>query len=148
MAEPNVYSAEQIVGKTLIAKRIVDVWNRVPDIPGATKIAGVKAGMPVGVVYSWVQNSQDKSYWWQFKNANGTFYYVQHAPGYFDIDALRQQGALSTLEQIELEKKKEEENRPWYEKLGENVGKLVTNGVLLLGGFLLIREMIRSSKKN
>lgn len=145
MAEPNVYSAAQILGKTLIAKRIVDVYNRVPDMGGSKIIAGVKTGQPVGVVYSWVQNSIDKSYWWQFRNNDGTFYYVKHAPGYFDIDALKQQGALSTLEQIEAEKKKEEENRPWYEKLGENVGNLVTKGVLVLGGFLLIREMIRSS---
>ncbi len=146
MAEPTVYSASQVVGKTLIAKRIVDVYNKVPDMTGSQKIAGVKAGLPVGVVYSWVQNSNDKSLWWQFQNPNGTFYYVQHQPGYFDIDALRQQGALSTLEQIELEKQKEEDNKPWYEKLGEGVGKMVTNGVLLLGGFLLVREMIRSSK--
>lgn len=145
MPEYDIYNAGQVLGKTLIAQRIVDVYNKVPDMTGSKKIAGVKPGLSVGVVDSWVTNSLDKSIWWQFRNTDGTFYFTKHEPGLYSINALKQQGALSTLEQIEEEKKKQEAaDKPWYAWLGESAEKAITTGAIVIGVVIIAKAFITS----
>jgi hypothetical protein len=140
MPANDTYSADQIVNKTLTARSQVDVFDRVPG-NGGKKIAVVKSGYPVGVVYSWVQDT-DKSLWWQFKSSDGSWYYVKHASGIFDVTSLKQQGALTTLEKIEQE---QNADKPWYAVLGETAQKAITNGLLILAGVVVAKEFIKSN---
>ena len=105
-----VFSASQIVGKTLIARRTVPVyrvgqWNK--------PFGKVRPGAPVGVVYSWIGptgyvNTNGKLYW-QFYNTDGTTYYAEQTNTSFDLSALKQQGAITALEQVEQEREQDKE---------------------------------------
>lgn len=98
------FSATQIIDKTLIARVSVPVYRsnnlRKP-------FARVRAGAPVGIVYSWIGptgnvNTGGKMYW-QFYDSNGQSYYAEQNSRSFDLSSLRQQGALTAIEQAEQE---------------------------------------------
>lgn len=101
----NIFSADQIVGKSLFAKKKV-VLKRLPSDDAAT-IYTVPSGTAVGVVYSWVGGGSSPL-WWQFLDENKKAYYAKHETGTFSIEALKEQGALDVKEQAEEEKKKKE----------------------------------------
>ncbi|HMN89089.1 MAG TPA: hypothetical protein PKD70_06300 [Saprospiraceae bacterium] len=97
------YSAAQIVDKTLLARRPVNVYH----ITNLKKPFGqIKAGAPVGVVYSWIgpSNFTNGKMYWQFFRSDGSTYYAEHRSTDFDQSSLKQQGAITVLEQIESEK--------------------------------------------
>jgi hypothetical protein len=114
MAE--LYDVSQLVGKTLFAEIDVPVYNSVPDKYGVPAKAGtVKAGAPVGVVYSWVDANPAENrptLWWVFEN-QGRYYYAPHAKGMYDLEKLRDQGVLTDEE---LEQLKAQQNKEWWEK--------------------------------
>ncbi len=119
MADP-VYSVSDIVDKTLFALKDLPYYDSVPSAYNTPKVIGtVKAGTPAGVVYSWLETSQ--GIWWMFYPSSfyGSSYYMPHHIGYFDMDALAQQGVLSDEEKAAAEA---EGNKTWYEKL---VGQIV-----------------------
>lgn len=99
----NIISADQVVGKTLIAKTAVPLTRFAQ--PSAPTVYTVARGSVVGVVYSWV--TTNGVLYWAFYDANGNPYYAEHRPGRFSIDALQQQGA-QTLEQIKQAQEKAE----------------------------------------
>jgi len=125
----STYSAEQIIGKTLIANRAVNIY-RLPD-DKAKSVYTVNAGQLVGVVDSYISPSAQKNrkfLYWQFVDQNGKFFYVRHEEGAFNIKALKDQGALTTAEQ--------NENISDFEKYFKKYGipVLIGIGVLYLGG--------------
>lgn len=108
------YDVGDILDKTLYAAKTLPVFDY-PDT-ARVPIAYVAKGDPVGVVVSWtgLTNTNSKL-WWQFWDQNiQKNYYALHKVGDFSVSELKAQGVLSTLEKA---KKKEEENKPWYEKL-------------------------------
>ena len=113
-----IFSAEKIVGKTLIAKSQVNVYS-LPNDNKQYKIAVVKKGAYVGTVYSWVQ--KPSGLYWQFQSGS-SFYYVKHFTGAFDIDKLKKQGTLTVEEQTASE---EFEKLNQIQKLGYNVKQFV-----------------------
>lgn len=125
---PDVFNVADIIGKTLIARTQVSVYKR-PD--SATKPIGyVVAGNPVGVVYSWVgpdRAADGIKIWWIYTDSPHGTYYSPHEPGIYDVNALRQQGVLSTKEKIDQEADK---NLPWYERLIKQYGIWVVGGVV------------------
>jgi hypothetical protein len=96
------YSADQIIGKNLIAKKSVEL-KRLPDTNAKT-IYTVKPGQPVGNVYSYI-GGDTTALFWMFYDSNGKTYYAEHQPGIFDIGVLKDQGVLTVAEET---KKKEE----------------------------------------
>jgi hypothetical protein len=134
MADPQVYNSEQILEKTLFAQQKVPVYDDPPDYGG--KIIGyVLPGNPVGIVYSYLAADPTKgrqNLWWMFYPASnyGNYYYAEQVGGYYDVEALRAQGVISTEEQAA---KEEEANLPWYEQLLTKYGKPLVVAALTAG---------------
>ena len=94
----DIISADQVVGKTLIAKKSVSLKRTAQA--SAPVIYTAKPGQIVGTVYSWVM--QGTTLYWAFYDDKNLPYYAEHRPGLFSVEALQQQGA-QTLEDIQNE---------------------------------------------
>ena len=97
-----VFNAQDIVGKTLIARRNIPLY-RAGDYK--KPFAQVKSGAPVGTVYSWIgpNTATGGKLYWQFYDNTGNTYYAEHRSGAFNVQALKEQGVLTTLEQVQQE---------------------------------------------
>lgn len=135
-----VYSVDQVLEKTLTAKKDLPVYNGYP--PGIVKRIGtVKAGNPAGIVFSYIAADPTKGrdqLWWMFYPASsaGSYYYMPHDADAFDLDALRQQGVISVEEQQQQEQDK---NKEWYEKVLDKVLPVVVTiglGAAVIKGLL------------
>ena len=115
-----LYSAGDILDKTLVAKRKLAIYNGVPDASYIPVIVGdIEGGKVVGRVYSYIAADPYKGraeLWWMFwpSTDGGKYYYAPHVEGDFDLRLLEQQGVLS---EEEKKKAEEEKNKPWYEKI-------------------------------
>lgn len=136
IGQSDIYSADQVIGKTLFAVANVPI-KRQPSA-AAPVVYTAAPGSSVGRVYSWVMDGP--TLYWQFLDANGKPYYAKHQTGIFSVDALQQQGAM-TLEQIK--QAADEQNKSWWESLFGGIGSgakgIVTVGALVVGAFLLER---------
>lgn len=98
-----VYSAADIVGKQLYAKRNVPV--KALPFDDQPTLYTVGKGAIIGKVYSWVEpRAGRKNLWWIIDSVDGSQYYVEHLPGAFDVKALGWQGLLSDEEKAWKEK--------------------------------------------
>lgn len=128
-----VYSAADVVGKDLFAKVNINVRSNATT--ESTKLATIKAGERVGTVYSYVygkdKNGQrDGTVWWQLDGKfGGKTGYVKHQVGWYDVKALEAQGLQS---EEEKQQEKDDADKPWYEKLAEEI-KGDIGKVLLIG---------------
>ena len=135
-------SRDQIVGKTLIAKK------RIPLYPSAKEdknriIAIVEPGKPVGVVYSWVDGERGKPLFWMFYAKVGNIekaYYAKHDENGFNLPALKEQGVKTTQEEIQEEENKD---KPTSEKIFEYIKKYAMWAGIGLAGILVFREILR-----
>lgn len=103
------YTADQIVGKTMIARKNIPL-KREPR-KSAETVYVAKPGITVGVVYSWV--NADGGIWWMYYDQNGKTYYTYHEPGAYDIKSLDAQG-VESLEQVQEDKQKAESPVSYY----------------------------------
>lgn len=132
---PDLYSAAQVIDKTLIARTRVPVYNRVPDntrAQTAQEIGHAVTGSPVGRVFSYIEADPTRgrlNLWWIFWPVSNydSYYYAEHKAGYYDVSALRQQGAISVKEEFE---KQQNQNLPWYEKMIKEYGIWVVGAIL------------------
>ena len=88
----NTYTADQIIDKTLIGLKPVDV--KLEPLDSAAIDHTIATGNPVGVVASWVTDTNG-AVWWQFYDSFENPYYVKHAVGEFSIQSLQDQGAVT-----------------------------------------------------
>lgn len=101
------YSAEQIIDKTLIAARPVQIKRTAADSSPA--VYTVATGQPVGKVYSYLSPGPDRTaLYWMFYDANQRPYYVKHEQGAFSLSALKDQGAITVKEETQAEQAKSE----------------------------------------
>lgn len=126
----DTFNAGDIIRKTLVAKRDIPVYA----YPGENRepIGKVKAGSPVGVVFSYFAADpfdNRSTLWWGFEPASnyGKYFYAPHKEGFYDIKVLQEQGVLSLEEKQQAE---EEANMSWYEKLIKNYGPAVVLTIL------------------
>lgn len=103
------FNAEQIIGKTLFAKKDLAIW-KLPRRPSKEqkgtiwKDISVKNGDAIGTVYSYVGGTANDPLFWMFKTPDlnsgqiGAYFYVEHHEGDFDVKSLREQGVLTTKE--------------------------------------------------
>jgi len=104
-----VFSADSIIGKTLIAAKPVSITRFASDT--APVVFTVSPGQPVGVVDSYLKPGTGRSrLWWQFRDNTGRFYYSEQVTGNYSLTALKDQGVLTTKEETE---KAEAENKPF-----------------------------------
>jgi len=102
-----LYSADEIIGKSLIAKVPIPIRRDAKD--NAPIVYTVPAGQNVGTVYSWLNVDANRSrLYWAFYDQYKRPYYAPHQQGYYDISSLQQQGAMTVKEQVEAEKAKTE----------------------------------------
>ena len=98
-----LFSAGDIVGKTLIAKKKINLYRSRSD---SKPFGFVNAGQPVGIVYSYLSPSlNNPNLWWMFKD-NNKVYYAEHKEGNFDISSLTNQGVISTEDKTKIAKEK------------------------------------------
>lgn len=129
------YSADQIVGKTLVAKKKVAI-HRLPS-KDSPVVYQVNPGITVGVVYSWVQGSN--GIWWMYYDSNNKPYYTLHEPGMYDIKTLTAQG-VESLEQIQEAEKKAEDPIGYY------LTKLLKPAVFAVVGYFGIKAILDISE--
>lgn len=128
------YSADQIIGKTLIAKKPIKLKRIASDT--ATVIYTVDPGQSVGKVESYLLPSANRSsLYWQFMDENNRAYYAEHAIGNFDVKSIAEQGALTVVEQAEAAA---EENLT----TGDKIFRLVKNLALIGAGAYLLNTII------
>ena len=104
-SDTNTFSADQIIDKTLIAKKKVQL-KRIPSDSEKT-VFTVQPGGTVGRVYSWTGGGGTSPLWWMFYDENGKTYYAKHEPGLFDIKVLKDQGGITVKEETEKKEKEE-----------------------------------------
>lgn len=141
------FSADQIIGKQLVAKRSVPIYDDATYKPNRNRLDVIRPGQTVGTVYSYVGGKGANLLNWQFYDKNNKAYYALHDDTAFDVKSLQDQGALTTKEQTEL---KADENKGTLEKFLEdlaggakNVGKYI-----LIGGAALIALNIILKNRN
>lgn len=128
------YSVDQIIGKTLIAKKPIDLVRYGSD--NAPVIYTVKSGQTVGIVYSYLlPNENRSSLYWSFDDADGRPYYAKHGIGFFDVKALQDSGALTVTEQAAAEAEKEL-------SIGDKIFRLVKNLAFIGAGAYLLNTII------
>jgi hypothetical protein len=136
------YSADQIVGRTLIAKTQVTAYDEPED--GSNVVNSFAPGQTVGVVTSWEDANAALGISvlnWQFMDANGTPYYVPHYVGEFDIQALADSGALTTGQQTQAAI---DANKPAWQLMIQQYAPWIIGGVLAIG---LVGVLLKNSGK-
>lgn len=135
----DLYNADNVVDKTLIALRRLPVYSDVPRKGSNPPIVGyTTAGKPIGIVYSYItaDPTQNRStLWWMFwpgTGYGGQYFYIPHNVGDFDVNALKQQGVLTLEEQRQQE---EEANKEWYEKILDRIVPIGV-GVIIAGAVI------------
>ena len=133
------FNANDIIGKTLIAKKTIDIVRSADD--SAQSVYEVSPGESVGVVYSYLMpNNARSNIYWMFEDENGRPYYVKHGVGKFDIKTIQSQGAL-TLEE------KQEEAEAANETITNKVFRYAKNGFLIAAAAYLLKSIIDTQKK-
>lgn len=133
------YTADQIVGKTLIARKPIAIKRETRK--SAPTVYTVRPGITVGVVYSWVQG--DGGIWWMYLDQNQKTYYTYHEPGAYDIGALGAQG-VESLESVQEQKEKEENPVGFYV---QKFLKPVTIAVVGYFGLKAVLDLVESSNR-
>ena len=142
----DIYDVSQVVDKTLVAAKDLAVYDGYPTKTYTPKQVGtVRAGYPAGIVYSWINadpGSNRGTLWWMFYPAtsSGSYYFIPHNKGDFDISNLREQGVITVEEQQTAE---DEQNKEWYEKVLDRIVPIALVAVL---GAAAIRGYFSSRK--
>jgi hypothetical protein len=100
------FKINDVLDKTLIARTTIPLY-RVGQ--WSKPFSQVKAGFPVGVLYSWIgpnANTKNKLFL-QFNYSDGTTYYAEYKKGAFNISTGKQSGALVPLEQVTQQEQRE-----------------------------------------
>lgn len=134
------FIADQIIGKTLVARRAVQLRRYAAD--NGKIIYTAQRGETVGTVESFVGGNERGPVWWMFYDNKGEPYYTKHDEGAYDFQSLRDQGAMTTKEQTEQRKKKEQEQSGGggglFDGLGKDFNKTLTIGAYVVAGALAI----------
>lgn len=139
-----VYSAGDIIGKTLYAAKRLPIYTTNFNTP----VAYVEAGQPIGQVYSFVGGQDGKSLYWQFLGTKLPVYYVKHDSGNFEFDRTQRELIIdNVLSQEEKEKKAKEE----AEKKDKGLfiyyfEKYATVALITVVGIVVFKEYMNKQK--
>jgi len=143
-----LFSAEKIIGKTLIAKKTLSAYSLPRDNdPNKKLLFTISPKSVVGVVDTYFSPQENrKNLWWGFySNVGGSkkFYYVEHLPGNFDISALTKQGVPTTEEETE-------KNKTWEQKLDDILKKSGTffkYAAIFGAGAIILNILLKNRQK-
>lgn len=133
------FSAEQIIGKTLIARQNVPI-KRMPAA-AAPVVYTAKPGSYVGSVYSWVMDGPDL--YWQYYDENSKPYYTLHRPGLFSIDSLQDQGALTVKEQTE-----QAAGVSVFDKVLQGLSSTAKTAILIVAGAVAVSYLATPKRRS
>jgi len=137
-----LYSADQIVGKTLIAKVQIPIKRNALD--DAPTVFTVNPGQAVGTVYSWLNVGPGRStLYWAFYDEFKRPYYAPHRVGFYDISSLQQQGTLTVKQEAEAQAKKDE---TLSDILQKNFRLLLIVGAVAVVAKTVLPELIKGRK--
>jgi len=101
------YTADQFIGKTLIALKNISAYNGHPKSNSVTMII---KGAIIGSVFSWVKDPDDAAnVYWQFQK-NGRIFFVRHNVNDVGLHP------SESVDTVEDKKKKEREEKEKAEK--------------------------------
>ena len=139
-----LFSANLIIGKTLIAKKTLNAYSLPLDNdPNKKLLFTIKPYNTVGVVDTYFKPTTNRnSLWWGFRsNIGGKIvnYYVEHGKGNFDLEALNKQGVPNVEDEIEKE-------TSIFEKANKLLNTVFKYS-LIIGGVFILYKLI-DNKKN
>lgn len=137
----DIISAGQVVGKTLFALKEISIYRSLPTTTVNNPVYKVPVGQAVGIVYSWVE--RNGILFWQFIDKNERPYYAPHAPGAYSLDALKQQGAKTSVEILQEKKDKEAKEA---DPVGFYAEKYIKMGIYGLLGIFAVQALFNSFK--
>jgi hypothetical protein len=129
------FSADDVIGKTLVAKRDVTAFS---NYPKSAKTKVISSGSNVGVVYSWVKDPDNGGnvYWAFHEPYGGGLFFIKHDPSSL---IFHPEEIVKTVEQKKKEKedaaKMDQEGAlPYYiEKYGKPVMVLAAVALAIKG---------------
>jgi len=138
--DPNpIFNAGDIVDKTLIAATNVPLYKSPTD--SAQPVGTISSGNPIGVVYAYLSpdpTADRAELWWMFVAGPdqqnmadaGGFYFVPHKAGYFNIQALVDQGVLTAAQATAM---KNDAGKSLLQTSIEKYAPLVIGGLITVG---------------
>lgn len=128
------YSADQIIDKTLIAKKPVKLYRQATD--SAQPIFTVMPGETIGKVFAYLSPGANRSIlFWAFYDDQNRPYYTPHITGNFDIKNLSDQGALTIQEQ-------QEQQAEQAMTTTDKAFRLIKNIAFLAAGAYIVKSII------
>ena len=139
------YDAGSVVGKTLTAKKDIAIYKMPSDKSDNKPMYYVKAGYPVGVVWSWLNpdGGDRTSLWWMFENdpySKFKYYYAKHDPDGFNKSDLKQQMDAAGIKDVATQAQETIAKNETLEQKIVRYAKYAGGAVI---AFLLVREVIR-----
>jgi hypothetical protein len=128
------YSADQIIDKTLIAKKPVKLYRQATN--SAQPIFTVMPGETIGKVFAYLSPGANRSVlFWAFYDDQNRPYYTPHIAGNFDIKNLSDQGALTIQEQ-------QEQQAEQAMTTTDKAFRLIKNIAFLAAGAYIVKSII------
>lgn len=137
------YSVDQIIGKTLYAKKNTPVYNLPSFYQNAQQKTIIKPGQIIGTVYSYVGGSPGQPLNWMYKTKVGlqeVTYYTKHEEDNVDKNALVDQGVKTTNE---IQKEKEEANKSTGDKLIDTLKNVLKYAGIGIGVYLIFKAVYK-----
>lgn len=135
-----VYTVNQIIGKTVTAAKETKAYSN--NKGAGTVVATIKAGQPIGIVYSYARPDQaDGRSWLMFESGTKVYWVPNEA---VSASGLKEQGTKTVVEEIKEEKaKKEREEDP----LSYYIKKFGVPALLIAGAIVIANTMAREGVK-
>lgn len=153
MLNEDFYNVNDLIGKSLIAKKNIDIYNLPLDKdPNKKKLWSVKPGEFVGVIDTYFNPKENrKSTWWGFfkiENGKKKFYYAEHGIGLYNVKALHDQGVLTIEEKIELEKEKNKTFNDYINEFIKNGGTFLKYAAIFGAGAIILNIILKNRRSN
>jgi hypothetical protein len=141
----NTYTANQLLDKTVIAAKDTKVYSNASG--KGTLVATIKAGQPIGKVYSYLKpdsKNTDGRGWLMFEGAYNKPYYAPNEA--VSSTGLKDQGTLTVTQELKKEedaKLKDDSPFEYYLKKYGLTALLVVGGIVVVSG--VAKEFIKGS---
>lgn len=131
-----LYSAADVIGKTLILKEDAPVLDKKPE-QGGVVVGTAKTGVSI-VVDSWAVNNATGDLYWTFWTGYPKQYrFILHTPNRFGYKTLQDQGVMTEVEKAAAEAAKNK-------SLSDKAFDFLKYGVLIFAGVSILNTVIKN----
>lgn len=136
-----VYTVNQIIGKTVTAAKETKAYSN--NKGAGAVVASIKAGQPIGVVYSYARPEQaDGRSWLMFESNLGKIYWVPNEA--VSGSGLKEQGTKTVAEEIKEEKAQKERQE---DPISYYIKKFGLPALLIVGAIVIANGVAKESVK-